>query len=204
MKTIKYLFYLIIAVIILGMGILFFPVLSNFSNIVNKAMDWNEAKSVAYQFLSDEQISFLVTNRIVTVVTADSRESNWLLGERIGNVTAEVAFYWGINMEEFSSDSIEVENEKLVIYLPDPKLLDYSVKIDTVRYMTQMNVSMFLKDKITNKNLKDELLLLLYNEAKQFPIKRPGDFPSKSIIIFKLGKIGSLISSKTGREVEFR
>lgn len=187
----------ILAILIVAAGILLFLKRDYVKGLLHRKVE----KKALITILRSEDLSFLVTNRLVTQLVVQKKESNPFLGTKEGYLITKVKLYYGIDLNKLTEDSIEVTKNNIIIHMPAPEVLDFAVDLPSVRFITKKSVLMKIADKIKgNPDLRKELEEMLYNEAVFF-FKNEKLLPSRTDIERRLQSFADLLSKKFGRKI---
>jgi len=187
----------IVVILIVAAGILLFLKRDYVRGLLHRKVE----KKALITILRSENLSFLVTNRLITQLVVQKKESNPFLGTKEGYLIAKVKLYYGVDLNKLTEDSIEVTKNTLIIHMPAPEVLDFTVDLPSVRFITKTSVLMKIADKVKgNPDLRKELEEMLYNEAVFF-FKNEGLLPSKKDIEGRLQSFANLLSKKFGRRI---
>lgn len=171
--------------------------------IVKTGLDWRVVEKRTVELLKSEAMAFLVTDRLVTSVLVEAREDNLILGRREGYLIARVKLFYGVDIASMTASAIKRRGNKLVIALPPPRLLDFSVDFDKSRYVSKRSGLAAIADSITDKNMLAGLYQKLQSEAL-LDLANDGQLlPTREAIVRRLNAYNRLLSSYLGVAVEF-
>lgn len=161
-----------------------------------------KTKRSVISILKSENISFLVTNKITTQIVVEREEVSFL-GNRKGVLIGNVTLYYGINLNELSVDSITIKTNEIIIRLPFPKPLDFSVDLSSIRFFKKETGLLKLKGFfVDDEKMREEIEDMFYKEALFF-MKTQGMLPKNEDVLKSLEVIRELISLKTGLKTKF-
>ena len=155
------------------------------------------------EVIRSEELSFLVTDRLITKVVAESNESNALLGKREGYLIATVRIYYGIDLKSLPEEAAQVTGGKVCITLPDPRELDFSVDLDSARFLCKRSGLIVLRDFLQDLNFQRELERQLH-EAAQKMLRDEKLLPSRDDLLRRLNGWAPALSSRCNMKVVFR
>ncbi|MCD6400002.1 DUF4230 domain-containing protein [candidate division WOR-3 bacterium] len=187
----------ILVILIVATGILLFLKRDYVRGLLHRKVE----KKALITILRSEDLSFLVTNRLVTQLVVQKKESNPFLGTKEGYLIAKVKLYYGVDLNKLTEDSIEVTKNNIIIHMPASEVLDFAVDLPSVRFITKKSVLMKIADKVKgNPDLRKELEEMLYNETVFF-FKNEKLLPSRTEIEERLQSFADLLSKKFGRKI---
>ncbi len=171
--------------------------------IVKSLVAWPEVQRQTLEVLQREQLSFLVTDRIVTQTVVESEENNLLLGKREGYMIAKVTLYYGVDLSKITANDISREDRRIFITIPQPEELTFSVDLDTVRYFTKRSGLQVLTDWATDRDQKAELRSLFKGATYHF-LRQEDLLPQREDIVSRLNHSSGIFKESLGLEVVFR
>lgn len=158
--------------------------------------NWRGIEKKTVELLKSEAMAFLVTDKVSTSVIVEIAESSPWLGIREGYLLARVRIYYGV--VGWDGASIRREGGKVVVIVPNPKLLDFSVDFEKSRFLSKRSGLVALSDLIQDKNLLAELYQRLQEETfKQVPV------PSRDDLVRRLNLYSPILGKHLGVEVIF-
>lgn len=189
-KVVVFLLLLVVLVIVLA------PVLPRllFSTRIERS---------TLEVLKQEQLAFLVTDRITSQIVVEVRESNVLLGKKEGYLIAKAKLYYGIDLNKLQKENLVWEEETLVVRLPEPEELDFAVDLESMRYISKRSALMVLADLVKNEDHKEQLRKQFKETALEY-MRQEQLIPDKQDIIRRLSSLEVLFSRYPGMRVEFR
>jgi hypothetical protein len=155
------------------------------------------------EVIRSEALSFLVTDRLVTKVVAESNENNALLGKREGYLIATVRVYYGVDLKSLPEDAVRVTDGNVCITLPNPRELDFSVDLDSARFLCKRSGLIVLRDFLQDLNFQHELERQLH-EAAQETLRNEKLLPSRDDLLRRLNGWAPALSSRCNLKVVFR
>ena len=155
------------------------------------------------EVLKQEQLAFLVTDRITSQIVVEVRESNVLLGKKEGYLIAKAKLYYGIDLNKLQKENLVWEDQTLVVRLPEPEELDFAVDLESMRYISKRSALMVLADLVNNEDHKEQLRKQLKATALEY-MRQEQLIPDKQDIIRRLSSLEVLFSRYPGITVEFR
>ncbi len=161
-----------------------------------------KTKRSIISILKSENISFLVTNKIATQIVVEREEVSFL-GNKKGALIGNVTLYYGIDLNELSIDSITIEKNEIIVRLPSPKPLDFSVDLSSIRFFKRETGLLRLKGFfVDDEKMREEIEDMFYKEALFF-MKTQGMLPKNEDVLRSLEVIREIISLKTGLKTKF-
>ena len=155
------------------------------------------------EVIRSEALAFLVTDRLVTKVIAESNESNALLGKREGYLIATVRIYYGIDLKSLPEDAVQVTDGNVCITLPDPQELDFSVDLDSARFLCKRSGLVVLRDFLQDLNFQRELERQLH-QAAQVMLRDEKLLPLREDLVRRLNAWAPALGEKLGLKVVFQ
>ena len=158
----------------------------------------------ALEVLSSEEILFLVTERVTTLVYVEITESNLLTGNREGFLIAPVRFYYGIDLDKLAADSIERSGDSLIVRLPAPEILELAPLTNEFRFFSKRSGILFIADIITGYDMEEDLVSLLDSTSRVQALEL-GLLPSRDDLVRRLTGYAPILTEYIGVEsIEFR
>lgn len=171
--------------------------------IIKSLVAWPQVQKQTLEVLQREQLSFLVTDSIVTQTVVELKENNLLLGKREGYMIAKVTLYYGVDLSKITANDISREGRRIFITIPPPEELTFSVDLDTVRYLTKRSGLQVLTDWATDRNQKAELRSLFKGATYNF-LRQEELLPQREDIVSRLNQSSGIFKESLGLEVVFR
>jgi hypothetical protein len=171
--------------------------------IVKSLVAWNQVEKQTLEVLQREQLSFLVTDRIVTQTVVESEEHNLLLGKREGYMIAKVTLYYGVDLSRITAEGIRREGTRILITIPQPEELTFSVDLESVRYFTKRSGLQVLTDWATDRDQKAELRSRFKGATYHF-LRQEDLLPKRKDIVNRLNHSSGIFKESLGLEVVFK
>lgn len=142
---------------------------SQIGGAVRRLFAGNRAEQATLTLLRSEELSFLVTDRLVSQIAVQITDNSPLLGQREGVLIATVRMYYGLDLRKLSAaDITRAGHNKLVVRLPDPEMLDFSVDPASFQYITKRSGLNVIGDYVMDRNIEAELRVKLQPHAARF------------------------------------
>lgn len=136
---------------------------------VSRLFTGDHAEQATLTLLRSEELSFLVTDRLVSQISVISSDNSPLLGQREGVLIATVRMYYGLDLRKIDAHCITRHGrDKLVVRLPDPEMLDFSVDPASFQYITKRSGLNVIRDYVMDKDIETELRTKLQPHAARF------------------------------------
>lgn len=164
---------------------------------------WREAQQTTLKLLRDESLMFLVTDRLVTQVIVELDESNLLLGRRQGFLIGTARLYYGVDLQKLNDSCFQKDGGRLIVNVPEPQELDFSVDLNSLRFISKRSGLMVVADWLMGRDLDSELRGKFEASAMLF-LKENKLLPDRARLLERLNRLAPLISSRVGIEVAFR
>jgi hypothetical protein len=159
----------------------------------------------------------LLTNTTITMVVCtfedlpeSAKESfspqfrDFLLGKTEAFFMAKVYYDYGIDLFEVSEDSVKIDDNFIIISLPEPKLLRSSVDLNSIKDYTKTTILRHLWDTAAGREIMNELKKAFQQKAAEFA-EENGVKPTKAVIIKNIESfIHRVIANQTGKKVIFK
>jgi len=169
-----------------------------------KPLQWTRIEEETIQFLRREDLLFLVTDRVVARVDVVAREGNIILGWRDSVLIGTAKFLCGINLKKLSPEDIRREEDKLVVTVPDPEVLDCSVDLDSLVLFEKKTGLVAIKEYLENRDTRDELQKQLEARARAF-VTEQELLPKRDVLVKRLNDWAApLLADQVKVPVEFR
>ncbi|MFP4169266.1 MAG: DUF4230 domain-containing protein [Desulfonatronovibrionaceae bacterium] len=195
-QAIRYTAFILIVIVLFAVG-------PRLYSVTKSLFAWRQVQDQALQVLQREELLFLVTDRVVTQVVVESHESSLLLGSREGYLVAKAKLYYGVDLSKLSKDRISREGTRMVITIPEPEELDFTVEIDSIRYLTKRSRLQTLKDWALDRDQEAELRSQ-FKEATYSYLREEDLIPERARIVTRLNEFSDLVSDRLDVEVVFR
>ena len=159
--------------------------------------------NAALTALRNEELTFLVTDRVVTQVVVERHEHSLLLGEGKGYIIGLVRFHFGLDLASLPKEAIQRDGDTLVVTVPEPKELDFSVDLRTLRYITKRSGLLAIRDWMTGANTRRELREAFHDAAQSF-VRKEGLAPTREALVHRLNRYAPVLKARLGVTVRFR
>lgn len=152
-------------------------------------------EELTLSMLRSEAMTFLVTRRTTTQVVIQHEESNWA-GQWRGVFWVTVSWRWGVNLQKLTDGDIRREGDAVIIRIPEPELLDFSVVPGTTGFISKSTALPKIEDFLCDGSQRRLLEQQVQAHAMAFAIKE-GLLPSRSEIVKQLNEsVQALRSAK--------
>lgn len=192
----KFFLRLIIAILLLC-AIAWFAI-----STYNKLTSTTRTESAVLSILKSEDLTFLVTDKLTSQICVEISENSSLLGKREGILIGTVTMYWGIDLSKITPSSVRKEDSRILIDLPEPSELDFSVDLSSLKYITKRSGLNVIADYVMNRDIEQELRNQMKQSAIKF-FKKRDLIPSKSKTISKLNSFFAPIAQQMGTPIAF-
>ncbi|GEM_PF-665695 len=162
----------------------------------------NRTEKAVLSILKSEDLSFLVTDKLTSQICVEISENSPLLGKREGILIGTVTMYWGIDLSKINPALIRKTTEGIIIPLPNPGELDFSVDLSSLKYITKRSGLNVIADFVMNRDIEKELRDQMQQSALKF-FKDHNLIPSKAKTISKLNSYFSPIAQQIGMPITF-
>ena len=153
--------------------------------------------------LRSEDLTFLVTDRLVTQVVVESTEGSLLLGKREGYLIAPVRLYYGIDLKRLPPDAVSVKDGVIRVVLPEPQELDFSVDADAMKFICKRSGLIVLRDLLQGLDIQRELHCQLQTAAREM-MRKEGMIPTRGDLVQRLNRYAIALKSRLGMEIVFQ
>jgi len=192
----KSLLKLIIAILLLiGIAWGLFSIYKNLTSATR-------TEKAVLSILKSEDLSFLVTDKLTSQICVEISENSPLFGKREGILIGTVTMYWGIDLSKISPSSIKKENSGIVITLPEPRELDFSVDLSSLKYITKRSGLNVIADFVMDRDIEKELREQMKESALKF-FQDKKLIPSKTKTISKLNSYFAPVAQQIGMPITF-
>jgi hypothetical protein len=195
-RAIRYFVFILIGIVLFAVGPRIYSVTKSF-------FAWRQVQTQTLEVLQREELLFLATDRVVTQVVVESHENNLFLGNRKGYLIAKAKLYYGVDLNKLSRDRISREGTRVVITIPEPEELDFSVDIDSMRYLTKRSGLQALTDWAMDRDQKAELRSQFKNATYAY-MREEDLLPKRAQIVSRLNELAGLVSDRLDMQVVFR
>ncbi len=157
-------------------------------------------ETTTLSLLHSEPMKFLVTRRTTTQIIVDYQESDWL-GDWRGVLWATVQIHYGVDLQKVTAEDIHRQGEVLIVKLPKPELLDFSIEPGSVGFMSKSTAVPKLIDLLHNGQ-KKELERRLQKRAMEFA-EAHDLMPTREEIVRELNDAVSLLKQAGNLRLRF-
>ena len=190
--------FAVVAVVLLAFAF------SRVERVFHRLFDGNHAEQATLSLLRSEELSFLVTDRLVSQIAVQTSDSSPLLGQREGVLIATVRMYYGLDLRKLDAASItRAGKDKLVVRLPDPEMLDFSVDPASFTYITKRSGLHVIRDYVMDKDIEAELRKKLQPHAARF-FADQRMLPARTKIVQRLQNYLAPLERELGVQIELR
>lgn len=177
---------------------------SQVAPVVRRLLSGAHAEHATLSLLRSEELSFLVTDRLVSQIAVQITDRSPLLGQREGVLLATVRMYYGLNLRALDAAAISRRDRKtLVVRLPDPEMLDFSVDPASFQYITKRSGLNVIRDYVTDRNIERELRNSLQPCAARF-FADQRMLPTRAKIVQRLQNYVAPLERELGMRIELR
>lgn len=155
------------------------------------------------EVLHSDQLSFLVTDRVVTQVVVTIDNTHWLTGVDKALLYTVVTIYYGVDLEKITQENISENNDTVWVTIPEPELLDISVDLEGIQIFESRSGLIRLIDVVKGEN-KVLSLLADFQLAARVLAEQQDLFPSREKMLIKLNSFAPLFSEKIGKTLIFQ
>jgi hypothetical protein len=173
------------------------------SRFLKTLFAWERLETATLTVLKSENLAFLVTDRIVTQIAVEITDNSPLLGKREGILISTVTLYYGVDLQALDKTCISRNGNTLVVTVPDPRELDFSVDPASIRYITKRSGLNVIVDTILNKDMEKELRVGLHDQALAFMADR-NLIPTRAKIVSQLNELALPFSQMIGVTLTFK
>ena len=133
-------------------------------------------RSLTISVLRNIPQSFLVMESSEQLALATMNDGGWILGPRVGQVSAKRRIYWGVDLSMIASKDIAVDGHQVRIKVPDPSVLDTSLDMSSLQFFTKRSGLQFMRDMAMGRSLECDLLAVVYSSQ---PEHTPSDIQAR-------------------------
>ena len=164
---------------------------------------WEHVERTTLSVLKSENLSFLVTDRVVSQIVVEISENSPLLGKREGVLIGTVTLYYGVDLQQMDAACLSREGGTIFVKLPEPSELDFTVDPASFKYITKRSGLNVIADYLQNKDMEAELRTSIHAQAVKFMTDEKL-LPSRDKIVRRLNDLASPIFLSSGLNIEFR
>ena len=156
------------------------------------------------KFLRQEQLMFLVTDRVVTRLDVVLKEGSLLLGWRESILIGTVKFLCGTDLTKLKPEDVVWQDGTVIITVPDPEVLQVAVDTGSLALFSKRSGLIALKDQLEKRDVRGELEKQLSERAREFA-REEQLLPDRAEMVARLNEWAApLLSSRVKAAVEFR
>ena len=101
-------------------------------------------------------------------VTHHVDDRSWLWGTRQGMSDLNVRTYLGVDLAKLVPASIRVDDQHVVVYLPEPEVLDVVPDLASWKYVSKASGLQHLRDAVRGRSVRDELMALVQEALPRY------------------------------------
>ena len=101
-------------------------------------------------------------------VTRHVDDRSWLWGTRQGMSDLNVRTYLGVDLAKLVPASIRVDDQHVVVYLPEPEVLDVVPDLASWKYVSKASGLQHLRDAVRGRSVRDELMALVQEALPRY------------------------------------
>ena len=171
---------------------------------VRRLLSGSHAEQATLSLLRSEELSFLVTDRLVSQISVRISDHSPLLGQRDGVLIATVRMYYGLDLRKLDAAAItRKDRNTLIVRLPDPEMLDFSVDPSSFQYITKRSGLNAICDYVMDKNIEAELRIKLQPYAARF-FADQRMLPTRAKIVQRLQNYLAPLEREFGSRIELQ
>jgi hypothetical protein len=189
--------------VILLVAIVLFAVAPRVHALARSLFALHNVQTRALEILRREQLRFLVTDRVVAQVVVESDGNSPALGRREGYLIAKVALYFGVDFGKLPKGNVVRDGMKVLVTVPEPEELDFSVDLDSMRYLTKRSGLQVATDWLLDRDQQAELRSQLKESARSY-LRAEELLPTRGEIVARLNEFRGVVGGSLGVEVVFR
>jgi hypothetical protein len=190
-------------VLVVALAIAISPLVVSAYRTMRTIFAWERIEKATLSVLRSENLVFLVTDKIVSQIAVDIRDSSLLLGKREGVLISTVTMYYGVDLKQLDESCFSRIGNTLVVKLPDPRELDFTVDLGSLKYLTKRSGLNVIADFLCNKDLDEELRQGIHNHAATFMTDKKL-LPTRDKIVKQLNAFAAPLFQEKGVTIEFR
>jgi len=175
------------------------PVLKRAGNSLTKSRSIEKA---ALEVLKNEELKFLVTDRVGAQVVVESDTGNPILGGREGYLIGTARLYYGMDLSGLGESDLRLSGSVLTITLPQPRELDFAADLDSFRFVSKRSGLMAIADWALDRDQEAELRRQ-FKTAAITSMRSEGMIPRKGDILARLNGVAVRLGSALGVDVRF-
>ncbi|CAK0759128.1 hypothetical protein WCLP8_3020008 [uncultured Gammaproteobacteria bacterium] len=162
----------------------------------------SERSKISLDQLQNEDVEFLATNKITTMVIVDESDSSLILGDRQAVMVVKVEAVWGFDLKKVKKDNIKIVEQSVIIDLPEPGLISFSVDFENARIFTVHNVSRRLYDLVKGDDIKLKMVASLKPKALDF-MRSQKLIPERDVLCARVERMLRRITNSNTLTVRF-
>ena len=189
--------------VILLVAIVLFAVAPRVHALARSLFALRHVQTRALEILRREQLRFLVTDRVVAQVVVEADRNSPVLGKREGYLIAKAALYFGVDLGKLSKEDVVRDGKRVVVTIPEPEELEFSVDLDSMRYLTKRSGLQAATDWLLDRDQKAELRSQFRAAAHSY-LRDEELLPTRQEIVGRLNEFRGVIGGSLGVEVLFR
>ena len=111
--------------------------------------------------------------------------------------------YYGIDLQKLDVDDLVGRDGTLLVHLPEPEELDFTVDLDSMRFISKRSGLMVIADWFLNLDQEEQLRRQFKSAALGY-MRQENLIPGKQDILARLSTFGELLSESVGLDVVFQ
>lgn len=197
-KVITIVGVLLVAVLVFGMA--WRGISDVLGGVLQGTFGWDTTEAIV-QYYQRMDMLFLVTTKDTMHPLVKRNQGSLFLGSETAWMEAEVVSYWGIDCSSISRDSIEVTEDRMVLMLPEPELLDFKINLGTRDQLVKRSALRAIVNALQTYDPSDDLWVRFEEEVKNLVLAHK---PSKDAVLDRLYPQTELLSGLIRMEIELR
>ncbi|NLW49382.1 MAG: DUF4230 domain-containing protein [Candidatus Brocadiaceae bacterium] len=166
--------------------------------------EWHTVQDATMEFLRQEQLLFLVTDRVVTRLDVSLKEGSLLMGWRESVLIGTVEFFCGIDLARIGPDALAWQDGTVVVTVPDPEVLKVAVDTGSLTLFSKRSGLIALRDQLSKRDVRAELERQLEVRARAFA-REERLLPGRDDMVRRLNEWAApLLAAQVNAGVRFR
>ena len=158
-------------------------------------------RHVVLSILRSVPCLFLTTTRVEQLCVTHVDDSSWLWGTRQGMSHLNVRTYLGVDLAKLVPASIHVDDQHVVVYLPEPEVLDVVPDLASWKYVSKSSGLQHLRDAVRGRSVRDELMTLVQEALPRY--RNSTLYTDRATIVDRLNREATNLFGPTGLSVHF-
>ncbi len=123
------------------------------------------------------------------------------VGNPPGPVPPQYPDHRGVDLQKLKPGAIRVDDQRVVVHLPEPEVLDVVSDLTTWRYASKASGLQHLRDSVRGRSVRDELMAMIQEALPRY--RNATLYTDRASIADRLNREATNLFGPTGLSVKF-